>query len=203
MTEAELHTAITSGSKGARNDQLLDGWRFVGKALPGRALVTIRRHVREKLRAKDTGETGAWTDDEIKKLEAGIQKHGVGRWTAIAKEVGTRTAMLCKARWRLNPNGKAPQEETGKTVRRAWSSDEDEHLKQAVLAYCVKNDIDPEQDNTAIGWKVVAAELNKDFAWNTTSHKCLKRWELIRPRFNIPKTRSWDGPKDNKTLLQR
>ena len=42
---------------------------------------------------------GAWAPEENAALEARVQEHGIGAWSAIAAQIPGRTDDMCKRRW--------------------------------------------------------------------------------------------------------
>ncbi|KAJ3070560.1 hypothetical protein HK102_006639 [Quaeritorhiza haematococci] len=55
---------------------------------------------------------GRWTEEEDARLRKGLRVHGVGKWVALARDVGTRTADQVETRYRkvLLPRIKAEKE---------------------------------------------------------------------------------------------
>lgn len=67
-----------------------------------------------------------WTAEEDDTLRKAVEKHGVGKWAAVAGTLTGRNDASCYSRWTFSLD---PQ-----LVRGAWSAEEDRRLLAAVEA---------------------------------------------------------------------
>ena len=109
-------------------------------------------------------------EQELSKIIQIAQRYQFSDWIAIATEVGTnRTALQCMT---------AAQRYRFTHVRRAWSMEEDELLREAVRAYGERN------------WQHVSS-----FLGNRTAQQCLHRWtKALNPTIRRGK---WTEDEDN------
>jgi hypothetical protein len=102
-----------------------------------------------------TARTGKWTEDENKKLREAVPARGDKNWDSIAALVPSRTKNQCSKKWRNTLSNIDPA--TARTGQ--WTPDEDEKLKDAVLAQGDKD------------WKAIALLVS-----SRTNAQCRSRW---------------------------
>ncbi|KAK4212143.1 Homeodomain-like protein [Rhypophila decipiens] len=116
--DAILRNAIAKYDSGSID------WQEVATHLKGRTNKDCRKRWVHALRIEVT--KGPWSNEEDKRLEAGVGLHGC-KWNKVSEVVGTRQADQCSRRWHECRNP---------TISRSrWSLWEDNVLENAVRIY--------------------------------------------------------------------
>jgi hypothetical protein len=159
-------------------------WNKIAAMVPGRTVNQCKSRWHNYLDPSIVlvaGHTGAWTEDEDKKLKKAVQIHGGKNWNNIAAMVQGRTVNQCKSRWHnyLDPRIALTAGSTG-----AWTKDEDLELKAAVQIHGGKN------------WNKIAAMVP-----GRTVNQCKNRWHNnLDPRIALTagSTGAWTKDEDLK-----
>jgi hypothetical protein len=172
-----------------------NNWIEIAALVPGR---TIRQSMNRwhnflDPNVKATPErTDKWSAEEDDKLKYAIRVHGSKNWIAIAALVSGRTLRQCTSRWHdaLNVLDPISTDWTPRAIGER-TVNEDDHLKDAVKRYGVKN------------WREIAAMVP-----GRTKRQCASQWhDILNPSVDRTpeRTGKWTAVEDEllKYAVQR
>jgi hypothetical protein len=149
-------------------------WGVIATVVPGRTKDQCRAGWRKFLKTSInlvTRRTGAWTEDEDRKLKDAVLRHGGTDWGVITTLVPGRSSGQCLYRWRSFLNKHSSDRVTRGPV--TWTEAEDGTLRDAVPLHGDKD------------WAAIAARVP-----DRTKGQCSSRWygnlsRCIDPRLDV------------------
>ena len=150
-------------------------WNYIAEAVDGRDENECFGRWYERI--KPTISRMHWLDEEDALLDEAVQKYEVGNWEQIAEVIEKHNPVHCMLRYyeKLNP-------ELGKGAKGAWTSDEDDKLRNAVETYKAKD------------WKKIAQCVE-----GRSIQQCHQRWH---GKLNPTITKGqWTEEEDQKLCL--
>ena len=150
-------------------------WNYIAEAVDGRDENECFGRWYERI--KPTISRMHWVDEEDVLLDEAVLKYEVGNWEQIAEVIEKHSPVHCMLRYyeKLNP-------ELGKGAKGAWTSDEDDKLRNAVETYKAKD------------WKKIAQCVE-----GRSIQQCHQRWH---GKLNPTITKGqWTEEEDQKLCL--
>eukprot|EP00494_Astrolonche_serrata_P023962 UN24220 len=147
-------------------------WEDVAQILPKRTTCEVKLKWLNELdpRLKQ----GAWSQEEVTKLEEAVARYNKRQWLQVAQAVGRRTPLQCFRKY---------QDRHRKEILNAgWNSEEDLLLQQLVYKYGEKE------------WKLIASEMHK-----RSAEQLLHRWTKTKDP-NIAHGR-WHNEEDVRLII--